>query len=125
MSIAWRAFGLKAVGAVALLASACASPVTKLASTGPDDHAVERRQFRIECIHLDQCKEKATTACGSPYDVVSEWHNTIPESDLPGLNEQSRPKETREWNPMSLPRATGIESKDPMPLSSIVVACRA
>lgn len=120
-----NAFGLKAVGAVALLASACASPVTKLASGPPDESGVERRQFRIECIDLDQCKEQATAACGSQYQVVSEWHNTIPESDLPGLNEQSRPKEVREWNPATLPRATGIESDAPMPLSSIVVACNA
>src|SRR5688572_23278717 len=109
----------------ALMSFGCATPVTRLASTPPDERGVERRQFRIECIDLEQCKEKATAACGTQYQVVSEWHNTIPESELPGLNEQSRPKATSEWNPMSLPRATGIESNDPMPLSSIVVACSA
>ena len=125
MSIVLDAFGLEAIGAVALLVSACASPVTKLDSTPPDERGSPQRQFRIECIELDQCKEKAFAACGSQYQVVSEWHNTIPESELPGLNEQSRPRDVREWNPMSLPRATGIESDDPMPLSSIVVACNA
>jgi hypothetical protein len=109
----------------ALVSLSCASPVTKLASTPPDERGVERRQFRIECIALEQCKEKATAACGSQYQVVSEWHNTIPESELPGLNEQSRPKDVREWNAPTLPRATGIESSEPMPLSSIVVACTA
>ncbi|HEX6278103.1 MAG TPA: hypothetical protein VFZ53_33895 [Polyangiaceae bacterium] len=81
------------------------------------------RQFRVECIHLDQCKEKARAACGSPYEVVSEWHNTIPESELPGLNEETRPKDARDWNHYRLPDRTGIESSEPMPLSSIVVAC--
>ena len=119
--------GLVALGTAILgmLASACGSPVTKLHSTAPNERGVERRQFRIECIDLEQCKEKATAVCGSQYQVVSEWHNTIPESELPGLNEQSRPKDAREWNPATLPRATGIESSEPMPLSSIVVACSA
>jgi hypothetical protein len=104
---------------------ACGSSVTRLSPTSPDEGGVPRRQFRIECIELEQCKQEATAACGSPYQVVSEWHNTIPESELPGLNEQSRPKEAREWNAATLPRRTGIESDDPMPLSSIVVACNA
>jgi hypothetical protein len=104
---------------------ACSSSVTPLSSTSPNERGAPQRQFRIECIHLDECKEKATSVCGSPYQVVSEWHNTIPESELPGLNEQSRPKEAREWNAATLPRRTGIESDDPMPLSSIVVACNA
>jgi hypothetical protein len=102
--------------------SACGGTVTRLTPTGTDERP---RRFRIECIELDQCKEKATAACGSQYQVVSEWHNTIPESELPGLNELSRPKDVPEWNPMTLPRATGIESEDPMPLASIVVACNA
>jgi hypothetical protein len=103
-------------------AQGCAGTTQVGSNDGSGDHAGQR-QFRIECIELDQCKEKATAACGSQYQVVSEWHNTIPESELPGLNEQSRPRDVREWNPMSLPRATGIESDEPMPLSSIVVAC--
>jgi hypothetical protein len=68
-------------------------------------------------------QKKASTACGSTYSVVSEWHNTIPESDLPGLNEGSRPKDSRDWNRLTLTNETGIESKDPMPLTSLVVAC--
>jgi hypothetical protein len=104
------------------LTSGCAS-TTLISESGAD--GARGRQFRIECIELEQCKQEATAACGSPYQVVSEWHNTIPESELPGLNEQSRPKEAREWNAATLPRRTGIESDDPMPLSSIVVACNA
>jgi hypothetical protein len=113
---------VKAAGAavsLALFASACGSTVTKLPA-GPDERV---RQFRIECIDLGQCKKKAEVACGSPYQVVSEWHNTIPESDLPGLNEESRPKDSRDWNRHTLPNRTGIESVDPMPVSAIVVAC--
>jgi len=81
------------------------------------------RQYRIECIEVDQCKKEATVACGSPFEVVSEWHNAIPESELPGLNEASRPKDSRDWKRYTLPSRTGIESKDPMPLAAIVVAC--
>jgi hypothetical protein len=117
----FRAAGTKAFGVlgVALLAAGCGSSVKKVEPTAED----ARRQFRIECIEMDQCKQKASVACGSPYDVVSEWHNAIPESDLPGLNENSRPKDARDWNRHTLPSQTGIESNDPMPLASIVVAC--
>jgi hypothetical protein len=81
------------------------------------------RQFRVECIEPDECKERALAACGSPYEVVSEWHNTIPESELPGLNEESRPKDARDWNRYRLPDRTGIESNEPMPLTTLIVAC--
>jgi len=111
-----RALGLFSL---AVLAAGCGSSVKKVEPAAGD----ARRQFRIECFQMDQCKQKATVACGSPYDVVSEWHNTIPESDLPGLNENSRPKDARDWNRHTLPNQTGIESNEPMPLASIVVAC--
>jgi hypothetical protein len=103
-------------------ANGCA--VKELPPREPAPGQVARvRQFRIECIHLDQCKQKANDACGSRFEVVSEWHNTIPESALPGLNEESRPKDHRDWHHYRLPDRTGIESNEPMPLSSIVVAC--
>jgi hypothetical protein len=108
------------IGGLALLAGGCGSSVKKIEPAEGD----ARRQFRIECIEMDQCKQKANVACGSSYDVVSEWHNAIPESDLPGLNESTRPKDARDWNRHYLPSATGIESNDPMPLASIVVACK-
>jgi hypothetical protein len=102
---------------MALLLSACGSSVRELE---PRDH---RRQFKVECVELDQCKKRATAACGPSYEIVSEWHNTIPESDLPGLNENSRPKDWRDHNRYVLPDRTGIESEYPMPLSSFVIAC--
>jgi hypothetical protein len=105
---------------LALLVTACGSSVKKVEASKADD---KRRHFRIECIELDECKKKASAACGTPYEVVSEWHNTIPESELPGLNEDSRVKDSRDWNRQTLPNRTGIESQDPMPLSAIVVAC--
>jgi hypothetical protein len=117
--------GTKALGIIgfALLTAACGSSVRKVEPSQADGTHPPRRQFRIECIQMDQCKQKASAACGAPYDVVSEWHNGIPESDLPGLNEGSRPKDARDWNRHTLPSQTGIESNEPMPLASIVVAC--
>lgn len=89
----------------------------------PDEHGVQHRQFRVECIEPEQCKQKASVACRSSYSVVSEWHNSIPESELPGLNERTRPKDARDWNRFRLTDETGIESNEPMPLTSLVVAC--
>ena len=83
------------------------------------------RQYRVECIQMAECQKRAQRACGTQYQVVSEWHNEIPESQLPGLNEGSRPKSVSDYNAYraSLPDRTGIESDAPMPLASIVVAC--
>ena len=124
----WKLLGL---GVVCAFALAC-STVTELPPREPTQgNAVQTRQFQIECIKLDQCKKKATVACGSQYSIVSEWHNTIPESELPGLNEGTRPKDFQDWENrtlpnragIALPNRTGIESDAPMPLASIVVAC--
>jgi hypothetical protein len=113
-----------AVASFVAALSATACTVTELPPREPGPgHVAGSRQFRIECIHIEECREKASIACGSAYDVVSEWRNTIPESELPGLNEETRPKDWRDWNRHSLPDATGIESDAPMPLASIVVAC--
>ncbi len=111
---------LRAIGpllSVALLLGACGSSVKELE---PVDG---RRQFRVECVRVDQCKQRAAAACGANYKVISEWHNTIPESALPGLNESSRVKDARDFNHYTFPNRTGIESDDPMPLSSFVIAC--
>jgi hypothetical protein len=102
---------------VAVLSSACGSSVKEVQPTN------NRRQFKVECVELEQCKKRANAVCGANYEIVSEWHNTIPESDLPGLNESSRPKDGRDHNQYVLPNRTGIESEQPMPLSSLVVAC--
>jgi hypothetical protein len=117
---AFRAFGLAAW--VATTAFGCGGSVQELEPTKADGLA-GRRQFRVECIEIERCKREASVACGSTYQVVSEWHNAIPESDLPGLNEATRPKDARDWNRYRLQNRTGIESADPMPLTSIVVAC--
>jgi len=115
-------FGGAAIAA-ALLVTSC-STVTELPPSDPSTGKPgATRQYRIECIELEQCKQKATVACGTPYAIVSEWHNTIAESDLPGLNEGSRPQDYRDWNRHRLPDRTGIESNEPMPLARIVVAC--
>jgi hypothetical protein len=106
------------------LVSACGGSVTRLDAAN-DARGAEKPRFRIECIRMAECQHKASVACGSKYDVVSEWHNEIPESELPGLNEASRPKDARDYNNYhaALPNRTGIESNEPMPLASIVVAC--
>ena len=96
----------------------------ELDPTTADEDGVQHRQFRVECIQPEQCRKEAQRVCRSPYKVVSEWHNAIPESDLPGLNEQSRPKSAVEEYTHTSRNQTGIESKDPMPLASIVVACK-
>ncbi len=103
------------------IASGCAS-VTPVPSDGSEGNNA-RRQYSIDCFELDECKELAAKTCGAPYDVVSEWHNDIPESEFPGLNEQSRVKDSRDWNRITLPRRDGFESDSPMPLATIVVAC--
>jgi hypothetical protein len=118
------AFGFRAapcIVAIAFIAS-CGSTVKEVEPSA-DATGVKHRQFRVECIHEEECKQRASAACGSSYRVVSEWHNTIPESELPGLNEGTRPKDARDWNRYTLPDQTGIESNEPMPLTSIVVAC--
>jgi hypothetical protein len=124
----WKLVGVGAAGAFAL---AC-STVTELPPREPTaGNAAQARQFHIECIELDQCKREASVACRSRYSIVSEWHNTIPESELPGLNEGTRPKDFQDWENrtlpnragIALPNRTGIESDEPMPLASIVVAC--
>jgi hypothetical protein len=103
---------------VALLAGACGSSVKEVESS---DH--RRRHFRVECVKVEQCKQRANAACHSNYEIISEWHNTIPESELPGLNESSRVKDARDFEDFTFPNRTGIESDEPMPLSSFVVAC--
>jgi len=124
-------FQLSGLGAACALALAC-STVTELPPREPTQgNAVQARQFQIECIKLEECKQRASVACGSRYSIVSEWHNAIPESALPGLNEGTRPKDFQNWENstspnragIALPNRTGIESDDPMPLASIVVAC--
>jgi len=120
--IAFPAELVRALGLAAALSS-CSS-VTELPPREPGPGQVaSTRQYRIECIELDQCREKASSTCGSRYEVVSEWHNAIPESELPGLNEGSRPKDARDFNHYRLPDRTGIESNEPLPLTAIVVAC--
>ena len=108
---------------LAVFATACGSTVTKLEPTSPDQSGASHPRYRIECIELDQCKKRAVAACGPKYEVVSVWKNTIPESELPGLNEQSRPKDAWDWNHGTLPSATGIESREPMKVARIVVSC--
>jgi hypothetical protein len=112
--------GLCALG-LALLA--CSSTVSSVDPTTPDRSGVSHKQYRIECIKPDDCKRAAARTCGQSYSIVSEWNNTIPESNLPGLNAQSDQTRTRYWDRYYLQPQTGIESKDPMPLKSIVVAC--
>lgn len=103
---------------------ACGSTVSSVEPTRPDQDGIAHKQYRIECIRADECKRIAARTCGPNYSVVSEWNNTIPESSLPGLNEQSDQSRPRDWEHYHLRRQTGIESPDPMPLTSIVVACR-
>jgi len=110
------------LAAFALPVVGCGSSVKEL-EPSKDASGRSHRQFRVECIEREQCQEQAQRACSSTYKVVAEWHNTIPESELPGLNEQSHPKDARDWNRYTLPDQTGIESNQPMPLTSIVVAC--
>ena len=110
--------------AVATLLTVGCSAISELPPAKASDGA-EHRRFRVECVEMAQCQKRARVACGSKYEVLSEWHNEIPESQLPGLNEASYPKDGRDYARYraALPDRTGIESDDPMPLASIVVAC--
>lgn len=115
-----RAFG---IASGVLVLTACAGAVTELPPREPTPGHPGARQYRVECVQMAQCRQRARVACGSKYEVVSEWHNQIPESELPGLNEASRPKDHRDFHRYVLPDQTGIESTDPMPLASLVVSC--
>ena len=55
------------------------------------------------------------------------WQNTIPDSELPGLNartQRNTERSTREydhfdWNP----NGPGIESEAPLPITEVIVVC--
>lgn len=110
--------------AVATLLTVGCSATSELPPAKASDGA-EHRRFRVECVEMAQCQQRASAACGSKYEVLSEWHNEIPESELPGLNEASTPRDVRDYHNThaALPNRTGIESDAPLPLASIVVAC--
>lgn len=106
-----------------MLTCGCGASVSEIASNDATSVPGKAQRYRVECIELERCRERAAEACRSPYSVESEWRNTIPESELPGLNERTRSKDASDWERYTFPRATGIESNAPMPLVSIVVAC--
>src|SRR5689334_23365725 len=55
-------------------------------TTTPVRSATGKPAYSIECIHLGECFAEARRACRGPFETVSTRANSIPESQLPGLN---------------------------------------
>ena len=117
------------VGGALLLASACATTGTKTRALPPRHGALA---YRIECVGLPGCWSAAHKACHGSYRVESKRENvnTIPESELPGLNAQTQANGYQNATsygtsiPGGMPTyGPGIESDEPMPVSEVVVVC--
>ena len=93
------------------MAAAC-SP-TSVHSLAPKGGAPA---YKIECVKLDGCLSEAARQCHGAYRTVTTKHNTIAESDLPGLNARTQRQNASSNGP-------GIESDEPMPLTEVVVVC--
>jgi hypothetical protein len=107
------------------LASACATTTKPLAPSSGG-----AASYKIECIKLGDCWTEAKRACGGPYRTVAKHENTIPESELPGLNVRTQGDTLRHYPygyglPGSVPQyGPGVvESDEPMPLAEVVVVC--
>ena len=117
--------------ALLLLVTACAPTIaTKTPVSTASGAGVS---YKIECVHVAECLAEANRTCHGKFDTVStrENVNTIPESELPGLNSQSQAKAFRHTTsygttvPGGIPSyGPGIESDEPMPIAEVVVACR-
>lgn len=107
-----------------LLVSGCATTTKSLAPSGGAE------SYKIECIQLGDCWAEAKRACRGPYRAVAKYENTIPESELPGLNVRTQGHALRHYPygyglPGSVPQyGPGVvESDEPMPLAEVVVVC--
>ncbi len=116
--------GVAAIGGLVLV-SACATTTKPLARTSEG-----AASYKIECIRLGDCWTEAKRACGGPYRAVEKHENTIPESELSGLNARTQGNTLRHYPygyglPGSVPQyGPGVvESDDPMPLAEVVVVC--
>jgi hypothetical protein len=104
-------------------ASACTTTTKALA---PSHGAAS---YQIECVKLDDCWAEAKRACGGPFRAVEQHQNTIPESDLPGLNARTQANGITRYPygygpPGNVPRyGPGIESDEPMSVAEVVVVC--
>jgi hypothetical protein len=116
--------------AALLLAGACAPTMATKTAVSPVSGAPS---YKIECVHVAECLAEAKRTCNGKFDTVStrENVNTIPESELPGLNSQSQANTFRHTTSYGTtipggiaPYGPGIESDEPMPIAEIVVACR-
>jgi hypothetical protein len=113
-----------------LLAGACAPTLATKTLVSAGGGA---RSYKIECVHVSECMAEANRTCRGKFDTVStrENVNTIPESELPGLNSQSQANTFRHSTSYGTtipggiaPYGPGIESEEPMPIAEVVVACR-
>lgn len=107
-----------------LLGGACTTTSTALpAKSGTSS-------FKIECVRIEDCWAQARQDCKGKFHTVSKRDNTIPESELPGLNAQTQANSYRHTTsygttvPGGIPSyGPGIESDEPMPASEVVVEC--
>jgi hypothetical protein len=83
--------------------------------------------YEISCMDVRDCDRVARRQCGGAYSTLRTWQNTIPDSELPGLNartQRNTERSTREydhfdWNP----NGPGIESEAPLPITEVIVVC--
>jgi hypothetical protein len=125
MSDGFRAKGFGAAVLLSLLGTlGCGS--TTITPVSPEQG---RASYEIECVRVGDCWREASRACKGAYKTVHQSANHIPESELPGLNGLTE-RNARDRNgfvgndPGMVPAfGPGIESRDPMPLTQVVVVC--
>ena len=123
MSRRFSQFGRRLLPLPWLVLSGCSS--ARSAATAPGATAT----YDIECMHLGECWAEAQRKCGGAYRALETHENTIPDSDLPGLNAETDAHSYRHDGfyvggpPRRRPFGPGIESSDPLPLADVVVAC--
>jgi len=108
--------------------------LTGCASSTQDSRTATRKVHRIDCYDTPSCHERARAICRSPVEVVELWENPIPESYLPGFNEDSTPTgivgpsraypmRPEHYEPLSR-TGPGFESTEPLPFTELTFACQ-
>jgi len=98
-----------------------------------DSQVANKRLHRIDCYDTPSCHERAKAICRTGVQVVEVWENPIPDSYLPGFNEDSNPTgivgpsrpypmRPERYEPL-VRTGPGFESTDPLPFTELTFAC--